>query len=208
MCRCALCRCIGGSCQHARFFFACYRPYGWRAHTHTHTHTHAHVARTHARTHTHTHLQGLNIIKAKSDEQKWNIDLGGLARIWKVSTLCTGCCCVCDCACLCMCVCRCAGVAQVRHNLPPAGWLHHWCGVLCITTSSTHACRLSSHARTHTHTHTRTHTHVRVQGGCIIRAVFLDEIRKAYERNPALRCVCVYVCTHALVRACWWWWWW
>lgn len=25
-----------------------------------------------------------------------------------------------------------------------------------------------------------------VQGGCIIRAVFLDEIRKAYERNPKL----------------------
>lgn len=48
--------------------------------------------------------QGLNIIKAKSDEQNWGINLGGLARIWK--------------------------------------------------------------------------------GGCIIRAVFLDEIRKAYTRNP------------------------
>jgi hypothetical protein len=27
----------------------------------------------------------MNIIKAKSDEKGWNIDLGGLARIWKVS---------------------------------------------------------------------------------------------------------------------------
>lgn len=53
-----------------------------------------------------SYAQGLNIIKAKSDEQKWNIDLGGLARIWK--------------------------------------------------------------------------------GGCIIRAVFLDDVKKAYERNPAL----------------------
>jgi hypothetical protein len=26
----------------------------------------------------------MNIIKAKSDEKNWNIDLGGLARIWKV----------------------------------------------------------------------------------------------------------------------------
>lgn len=25
-----------------------------------------------------------------------------------------------------------------------------------------------------------------MQGGCIIRAVFLDEIKQAYERNPAL----------------------
>jgi len=53
-----------------------------------------------------SYAQGLNIIKAKSEEQKWGINLGGLARIWK--------------------------------------------------------------------------------GGCIIRAVFLDEIAKAYARNPAL----------------------
>jgi 6-phosphogluconate dehydrogenase len=33
----------------------------------------------------HSLLQGLNLIKAKSMEQGWNIDLGGLARIWKVS---------------------------------------------------------------------------------------------------------------------------
>eukprot|EP00878_Enallax_costatus_P013340 GHUV01013947.1.p1 GENE.GHUV01013947.1~~GHUV01013947.1.p1 ORF type:complete len:298 (+),score=83.20 GHUV01013947.1:191-1084(+) len=30
-----------------------------------------------------SYAQGMNIIKAKSDEKKWNIDLGGLARIWK-----------------------------------------------------------------------------------------------------------------------------
>ncbi|KAL6753626.1 6-phosphogluconate dehydrogenase, decarboxylating [Haematococcus lacustris] len=53
-----------------------------------------------------SYAQGLNIIKAKSEEQKWGIDLGGLARIWK--------------------------------------------------------------------------------GGCIIRAQFLDEISKAYKRNPSL----------------------
>ncbi|KAG2498898.1 hypothetical protein HYH03_003089 [Edaphochlamys debaryana] len=53
-----------------------------------------------------SYAQGMNIIKAKSDEKKWDINLGGLARIWK--------------------------------------------------------------------------------GGCIIRAGFLDRIRVAYERNPAL----------------------
>ncbi|KXZ52783.1 hypothetical protein GPECTOR_8g171 [Gonium pectorale] len=30
-----------------------------------------------------SYAQGMNIIKAKSVEKKWNIDLGGLARIWK-----------------------------------------------------------------------------------------------------------------------------
>lgn len=28
-------------------------------------------------------LQGMNVIKAKSDEEDWNVDLAGLARIWK-----------------------------------------------------------------------------------------------------------------------------
>lgn len=31
-----------------------------------------------------SYAQGMNIIKAKSDEKKWGVDLGGLARIWKV----------------------------------------------------------------------------------------------------------------------------
>lgn len=53
-----------------------------------------------------SYAQGMNIIKAKSLEQKWGINLGGLARIWK--------------------------------------------------------------------------------GGCIIRAAFLDDIRKAYARDPEL----------------------
>ena len=30
-----------------------------------------------------SYAQGMNIIKAKSGEQKWGINLGGLARIWK-----------------------------------------------------------------------------------------------------------------------------
>ncbi|KAI8463233.1 MAG: 6-phosphogluconate dehydrogenase, decarboxylating [Monoraphidium minutum] len=30
-----------------------------------------------------SYAQGMNIIKAKSDEKKWGVDLGGLARIWK-----------------------------------------------------------------------------------------------------------------------------
>ncbi|KAG2453497.1 hypothetical protein HYH02_001717 [Chlamydomonas schloesseri] len=30
-----------------------------------------------------SYAQGMNIIKAKSIEKKWNVDLGGLARIWK-----------------------------------------------------------------------------------------------------------------------------
>lgn len=28
-------------------------------------------------------LQGMNVIKAKSDAEEWNVDLAGLARIWK-----------------------------------------------------------------------------------------------------------------------------
>lgn len=28
-------------------------------------------------------VQGMNIIKAKSDEMAWEVDLAGLARIWK-----------------------------------------------------------------------------------------------------------------------------
>lgn len=31
-----------------------------------------------------SYAQGMNIIKAKSSEQKWGVNLGGLARIWKV----------------------------------------------------------------------------------------------------------------------------
>jgi hypothetical protein len=31
-----------------------------------------------------SYAQGLNIIKAKSIEKKWGIDMGGLSRIWKV----------------------------------------------------------------------------------------------------------------------------
>ncbi|GFR43952.1 hypothetical protein Agub_g5093, partial [Astrephomene gubernaculifera] len=30
-----------------------------------------------------SYAQGMNVIKAKSQEQRWDIDLGGLARIWK-----------------------------------------------------------------------------------------------------------------------------
>ena len=32
-----------------------------------------------------SYAQGLNIIKAKSDEKGWNVDLGEISRIWKVS---------------------------------------------------------------------------------------------------------------------------
>lgn len=31
-----------------------------------------------------SYAQGMNIIKKKSDEKGWGVDLGGLARIWKV----------------------------------------------------------------------------------------------------------------------------
>ena len=31
-----------------------------------------------------SYAQGMNIIKAKSEEKGWGINLGGLARIWKV----------------------------------------------------------------------------------------------------------------------------
>jgi hypothetical protein len=30
-----------------------------------------------------SYAQGMNIIRAKSDEKAWGVDLGGLARIWK-----------------------------------------------------------------------------------------------------------------------------
>lgn len=31
-----------------------------------------------------SYAQGMGIIKAKSNEKNWNVDMGGLARIWKV----------------------------------------------------------------------------------------------------------------------------
>ena len=31
-----------------------------------------------------SYAQGLNIIKAKSAEKQWNVDIGSMARIWKV----------------------------------------------------------------------------------------------------------------------------
>lgn len=34
-----------------------------------------------------SYAQGMNIIKAKSDEKKWGVNMGGLARIWKVGAL-------------------------------------------------------------------------------------------------------------------------
>ena len=34
-----------------------------------------------------SYAQGMNIIKAKSGEKQWDIDLGALARIWKVCSL-------------------------------------------------------------------------------------------------------------------------
>jgi 6-phosphogluconate dehydrogenase len=34
-----------------------------------------------------SYAQGMNIIKAKSDEMKWGVNLGGLARIWKVRAI-------------------------------------------------------------------------------------------------------------------------
>ena len=33
-----------------------------------------------------SYAQGLNIIKAKSAEKNWGIDMGALSRIWKVCT--------------------------------------------------------------------------------------------------------------------------
>ena len=41
-----------------------------------------------------SYAQGLNIIKAKSAEKDWGIDLGALSRIWKVRASAWGC--VCD----------------------------------------------------------------------------------------------------------------
>jgi len=34
-----------------------------------------------------SYAQGLNIIKAKSAEKEWNVDVGSMARIWKVSSM-------------------------------------------------------------------------------------------------------------------------
>ena len=34
-----------------------------------------------------SYAQGLNIIKAKSTEKDWGIDIGSMARIWKVCLL-------------------------------------------------------------------------------------------------------------------------
>ena len=37
-----------------------------------------------------SYAQGMNIIKAKSDEKKWGVNMGGLARIWKVGASAAG----------------------------------------------------------------------------------------------------------------------
>lgn len=42
-----------------------------------------------------SYAQGMNIIRAKSEAMGWNIDLGGLARIWKVCPFHVPCCIVC-----------------------------------------------------------------------------------------------------------------
>jgi len=34
-----------------------------------------------------SYAQGLNIIKAKSAEKEWNVDVGSMARIWKVGSV-------------------------------------------------------------------------------------------------------------------------
>ncbi len=34
-----------------------------------------------------SYAQGLNIIKAKSAEKKWDVDIGSMARIWKVCSV-------------------------------------------------------------------------------------------------------------------------
>jgi 6-phosphogluconate dehydrogenase len=41
-----------------------------------------------------SYAQGMNIIKAKSEEKAWGVDLGGLARIWKVRSCILCCFCV------------------------------------------------------------------------------------------------------------------
>ncbi len=35
-----------------------------------------------------SYAQGMNIIRARSEEEGWNVDLGQLARIWKVCVWC------------------------------------------------------------------------------------------------------------------------
>ena len=37
-----------------------------------------------------SYAQGLNIIKAKSAEKQWNVDIGSMARIWKVQDVALG----------------------------------------------------------------------------------------------------------------------
>jgi 6-phosphogluconate dehydrogenase len=95
-----------------------------------------------------SYAQGMNIIKAKSAAKEWNINLGALARIWKVSS------------------CFCATHLDCNQ---------YGCQVKAWTNSvkpvnPQHAAQYNGW----------------LQGGCIIRAVFLDEIKQAYERNPAL----------------------
>ena len=97
----------------------------------------------------------MNIIKAKSSEQKWNINLGGLARIWKVRLDCLS--------------------SPLAPPLCGFGYIN-W---LCLGVYSAGLIPAIHIGTCYSHTDL-------TQGGCIIRAAFLDDISKAYVRNPDL----------------------
>ena len=119
-----------------------------------------------------SYAQGMNIIKAKSAAMGWDIDLGALARIWKVRPLGSAC----TPSGLCYLV---AGshlfgtlVLLQDYRIPVRSHTLRWKRLL-----RSHASGKNSRANGML---------FHLQGGCIIRASFLDEIKQAYERNPAL----------------------
>ena len=107
-----------------------------------------------------SYAQGLNIIRAKSIAMGWGIEMGELTRIWKVRH-----------------------AHQLCFRPPPTVLLQTVPAVVC----NFHLCNfiLCCIGRRIRDTYAYV-TKAHVQGGCIIRAGFLDDIKNAYKRNPDL----------------------
>lgn len=104
-----------------------------------------------------SYAQGLNIIRAKSIAMGWGIEMGELTRIWKVRH-----------------------AQQLCYQLSCCRWCQLW-SVTCRLCDFILCCigpRICDRYAYVTKAH--------VQGGCIIRAGFLDDIKNAYKRNPDL----------------------
>lgn len=131
-----------------------------------------------------SYAQGMNIIRARSEAEGWGVDLGQLARIWKVCVLhhvyARG-----DVQCTCFCMPH-TRLHTYTHtsSLPPVFLLTN-----TLTRLPTHThppYHSSSYIHPPYHLPSHTYTPLCAQGGCIIRASFLDSIKQAYYADASL----------------------